>query len=553
LRIIENMRLSPWDDAFSAPKTAVNVFRYSRAENHFRYQVTRFLDKNAKDEVDYVAAEAECSPEEAATELEEVAAELAKQTDRPRKDGNEALAIFAKKCGDTMCTLLTSQSGIDDLSCNESAGLWTAEQLPTPAAPAKEAGVDVELHRGPNPDFTELNTASFRLDDDGIERLTGRIDSILEQRCFATGRKLDDHQQRWVKTTCVDCLLRPGGDSEASTQAREILIGGPGVGKSETLRAFIEVHKVLAGDSSIAGFAYTGTAAVNLHSVLPAETVCSGFKIGRFGFCIRKKGDSVDDIAWLQNKFRTVQTIVIDEVSQISTSVLFQISRRLQQAKSNTVAYGGCNVVVVGDFLQAPPCSGVALYFGRTSRPEGNTTDLDDFNLTELTTQHRAGKSDPVNDNHRRVLSLLRQPNTAREGWDLFFSNIQSTAKNSVTPNATVLVYTNQARTEIGNVRKVHFAASMGLPVLWIRLAKIEYFHVKGMPGMCLINKDVANAMTNGALVIERGLTLTSHAELQRLRQYIAANGRPGIVLDSREFNVTSIVVSNSGESAKLF
>jgi ATP-dependent DNA helicase PIF1 len=60
----------------------------------------------------------------------------------------------------------------------------------------------------------------------------------------------------------------------------------------------------------------------------------------------------------LQRKFRPVSTIVIDEISMVSNTMLTYISRRLSEIKNSEFAFGGMNVLAVGDFFQLRPIKG---------------------------------------------------------------------------------------------------------------------------------------------------------------------------------------------------
>lgn len=60
----------------------------------------------------------------------------------------------------------------------------------------------------------------------------------------------------------------------------------------------------------------------------------------------------------LRKKFHNVHTVIIDEISMVSSSMLTFISRRLSEIKDNNLPFGGFNILPVGDFFQLRPVRG---------------------------------------------------------------------------------------------------------------------------------------------------------------------------------------------------
>ena len=60
----------------------------------------------------------------------------------------------------------------------------------------------------------------------------------------------------------------------------------------------------------------------------------------------------------LKQKFRFVHTLVIDEVSMVSSVTFTHIHRRLTSIKGNESPFGDLNVILVGDFFQLKPVMG---------------------------------------------------------------------------------------------------------------------------------------------------------------------------------------------------
>ncbi|CAC5393356.1 unnamed protein product [Mytilus coruscus] len=60
----------------------------------------------------------------------------------------------------------------------------------------------------------------------------------------------------------------------------------------------------------------------------------------------------------LRTVYRSVHTIVIDEISMVSSQTLLYIHRRLSAIKGNEDYFGGVNVILIGDFHQLKPVRG---------------------------------------------------------------------------------------------------------------------------------------------------------------------------------------------------
>jgi ATP-dependent DNA helicase PIF1 len=65
----------------------------------------------------------------------------------------------------------------------------------------------------------------------------------------------------------------------------------------------------------------------------------------------------------LQDKFKNITHIIIDEKSMLNLEMLSIINQRTQQAKDNfDLNFGGMSVILAGDFFQLAPINGKALY-----------------------------------------------------------------------------------------------------------------------------------------------------------------------------------------------
>ena len=71
-----------------------------------------------------------------------------------------------------------------------------------------------------------------------------------------------------------------------------------------------------------------------------------------------------DPLMRLQMNLQGTRIIVIDEMSMISPGFLYKVNRRLQQAfpEHKTKPFGGCTIILMGDFAQLPPVMAPPLY-----------------------------------------------------------------------------------------------------------------------------------------------------------------------------------------------
>lgn len=63
-----------------------------------------------------------------------------------------------------------------------------------------------------------------------------------------------------------------------------------------------------------------------------------------------------------KNKLKEIDTIIIEEVSMVSAQLLEYISNMLAIIHNNTLAFGGINIIVVGDLAQLPPVTGSQVF-----------------------------------------------------------------------------------------------------------------------------------------------------------------------------------------------
>lgn len=140
--------------------------------------------------------------------------------------------------------------------------------------------------------------------------------------------------------------------------------GMGGTGKTQVLKALIHLFHERKEDSRLLILAPTGAAAA----------LINGFTI-HSGLGLRSRGgkSNEDDISFssattlarIREQMEDVQYIFIDEISMVSTSMLYDISEQLTRIRGEPeTAFGGFNMVFAGDFAQLPPVDAQPLQSG---------------------------------------------------------------------------------------------------------------------------------------------------------------------------------------------
>ena len=189
-----------------------------------------------------------------------------------------------------------------------------------------------------------------------------------------------------------------------------IVNGTAGTGKSyliNCLRLLLGTNVKVAAPTGVAAFIIDGR---TLHSLLHLP-VRGDFK--------EMEGINLHN---MQEELSFTKYLIIDEMSMVSRKTFGMIDRRLRQAfpHKSQVLFGGCSVLLFGDFGQLPPVFGLPLYTTQTS------SDLADqgcraysqftaaFTLTQVM---RQSGQDPEQVRFRDILLRLRNAETTEGDW----------------------------------------------------------------------------------------------------------------------------------------
>jgi hypothetical protein len=156
-------------------------------------------------------------------------------------------------------------------------------------------------------------------------------------------------------------IIANHASSGASAQLKMYLGGMGGTGKSQVIKALIELFKKRGEAHRFVVLAPSGTAAALLngatyHSFLGINTRGKD----EDGAIRTSEAASINDT---RERLKGVEYIFIDEVSMIACNELYAISSKLSSVtQAHDLPFGGMNMILAGDFAQLPPTGGNALY-----------------------------------------------------------------------------------------------------------------------------------------------------------------------------------------------
>ena len=135
--------------------------------------------------------------------------------------------------------------------------------------------------------------------------------------------------------------------------------GEGGTGKSFLIKTLVEWIRCYTasfpGGNPVLVCGPTGMSAKNIQG----KTIHSVLKLPiQHGKEPKYKELSNRVLQQLRCQVRNVHTLVIDEISIVSNSMLIYIHRRLCAIKQNNEYFGGMNIILIGDFFQLKPIRG---------------------------------------------------------------------------------------------------------------------------------------------------------------------------------------------------
>ncbi|MCL9972070.1 MAG: PIF1 family DEAD/DEAH box helicase [Candidatus Pacebacteria bacterium] len=133
------------------------------------------------------------------------------------------------------------------------------------------------------------------------------------------------------------------------TGSNIFLTGEPGSGKSHTVNQYVAYLKARGIEPSIT--ASTGIAATHIRGM----TIHAWSGIGIAQYLSEEDLDRIATKEHVVKRIRSAQVLIIDEVSMLAATTLDMVDAVCREVRQSPEAFGGLQVVLVGDFFQLPP------------------------------------------------------------------------------------------------------------------------------------------------------------------------------------------------------
>lgn len=131
--------------------------------------------------------------------------------------------------------------------------------------------------------------------------------------------------------------------------ANVFLTGEPGSGKSHTVNEYVKYLRERGIEPSIT--ASTGIAATHIHGM----TIHAWSGIGIASSLSPADLDRIATREHVVRRIRPAKVLIIDEISMLSRDTLDMVEAVVREVKQVQDAFGGMQVIFVGDFFQLPP------------------------------------------------------------------------------------------------------------------------------------------------------------------------------------------------------
>ena len=283
------------------------------------------------------------------------------------------------------------------------------------------------------------------------------------------------------------------------------LTGSAGTGKSYTIKEivrYLEFNNINYGLTALTGCAAVLINGQTIHSFL-------GLGISRdLNWIIKNLEKFKKQLIIIKN----LQTLIIDEISMMDNQLFELINNLLKYIKKNDMAFGGIQVILVGDFHQLPPVENDYCF----TSPIWKELDLSSIILTEIIRQ----KDD---DDLKNVLEEIRNEKISETSLNIL-KNLVITDKyykdDEIKPTRLYPINVNVDKINAYEYKKL-LKKNSNEEVLYKAKANSKEF-IKDM------DKYDINLTLNAQIMVIRNLSFENKL----------VNGTRGIVVEMKELSV---------------
>jgi hypothetical protein len=133
------------------------------------------------------------------------------------------------------------------------------------------------------------------------------------------------------------------------TGANVFLTGEPGAGKTHTINSFVNYLRACGVEPAIT--ASTGIAATHIGGT----TIHSWSGVGIKTKLDKYDLDKIASSEYISKRVRRTKVLIIDEISMLSANMLDMLDMVCRAVRQSDEAFGGMQIILVGDFFQLPP------------------------------------------------------------------------------------------------------------------------------------------------------------------------------------------------------
>lgn len=247
------------------------------------------------------------------------------------------------------------------------------------------------------------------------------------------------------------------------------MFGEGGTGKSRVIDAICKWFSDLDRKNEILITATTGAAAIKING----QTLHSALGI-------RKERNTAKTAvsARIRELWRNRRYLIIDEVSMLDSSVMRSLHDQLTKIRSKPeLAFGGVNIIFVGDFLQLPSVTGSDIYIPDKKQTAQAFILWRQLNAVVILDQQMRQAGDT---RYAALLSRLQLRRPTKEDIELLYSRVGLPIPGRLNnANLRYIVRRNPLRSSINGLRIKQMAQEQGAEIIYC-IAKI----IKKSPSM---------------------------------------------------------------------